>query len=132
MHYERIFYPGKEKVYLDCYVLNSGLKLGQDMARPAVIICPGGGYVYLSPREAEPVAMGICGKGSPCVCIELFCGWEAKGFQPLKEMDWAIALIREQCKEWNVDPDRFWPAVFPREDILRLPVECWEKKSQTA
>ena len=40
MHNERIYYPGKEKVYLDCYILDSGLKLGQEMARPAVVICP--------------------------------------------------------------------------------------------
>ena len=31
MHNERIYYPGKENVYLDCYVLNSGLKLGQEI-----------------------------------------------------------------------------------------------------
>ena len=63
MNNERIYYPGKENVYLDCYILNSGLKLGQEMTRPAVVICPGGGYVYLSPREAEPVAMAYASKG---------------------------------------------------------------------
>ena len=52
MQCEIIYYNGNENVYLDCYILNSGLKLGQSMARPAVVICPGGGYVYLSPREA--------------------------------------------------------------------------------
>ena len=36
---------------LDTYILNGNLK------RPAVLICPGGGYSFTSPREAEPIAM---------------------------------------------------------------------------
>lgn len=56
MHYQKINYPDNDKVWLECYIQDSGLKLGQDLVRPALVICPGGGYVYLSPREAEPVA----------------------------------------------------------------------------
>ena len=106
MHSERIYYPEKEKVYLDCYVLNSGLKLGQEMARPAVVICPGGGYVYLSPREAEPVAMAYAAKGIHAFVLNYSLGWDVKGFSPLQEMDWAIGLIREHADEWNVNPDK--------------------------
>ena len=106
MNNERIYYPGKENVYLDCYILNSGLKLGQEMARPAVVICPGGGYVYLSPREAEPVAMAYAAKGIHAFVLNYSLGWDIKGFTPLQEMDWALGLIREHAAEWNVNPDK--------------------------
>jgi len=106
MNNERIYYPGKENVYLDCYILNSGLKLGQEMTRPAVVICPGGGYVYLSPREAEPVAMAYASKGIHAFVLNYSLGWDIKGFTPLQEMDWALGLIREHAVEWNVNPDK--------------------------
>lgn len=112
MHYERIYYPNKENVYLDCYILNSGLKLGQDMARPAILICPGGGYVYLSPREAEPVAMAYAAKGIQTFVLNYSLGWDIKGFQPLKEMDWAIGLIRKHALEWNIHPDKILACGF--------------------
>ena len=82
MYFERIHFEGKENVFLDCYILNSGLKLGQDMARPAVVICPGGGYVYLSPREAEPVALAYAAKGIHAFVLNYSVGWDAAGFQP--------------------------------------------------
>ena len=31
--------------------------------RPAVIVCPGGGYSYTSCREAECIALRYCGAG---------------------------------------------------------------------
>ena len=120
MQFERIYYEGKENVYLDCYVLNSGLKLGQDMARPAVVICPGGGYVYLSPREAEPVALAYAAKGIHAFVLNYSVGWEAAGFQPLKDMDWAIGLIRERATEWNVDVDKILTCGFSAGGHLAL------------
>ena len=35
----------------------------QKKRRPAVIICPGGGYEHLSPREGEPIAMKYLAMG---------------------------------------------------------------------
>lgn len=120
MHFERIHFEGKEHVFLDCYVLNSGLKLGQEMARPAVVICPGGGYVYLSPREAEPVALAYVAKGIHAFVLNYSVGWEAAGFQPLKEMDWAIGLIRERAAEWNVDVNKILTCGFSAGGHLAL------------
>lgn len=104
MHCERIPFPGKPKVFLDCYLLDSGLRLGQDTARPAVMICPGGGYVYLSPREAEPVAMAYAARGIHAFVLNYSLGWDTAGFAPLTELDWAIALLRSHAAEWHIDP----------------------------
>src|SRR5699024_11540898 len=37
--------------------------LHQKEGRPAVVICPGGSYMYVSDREAEPVAYEFLAKG---------------------------------------------------------------------
>ena len=120
MYTERIYYEGKENVYLDCYILDSGLKLGQELTRPAIIICPGGGYVYLSPREAEPVAMAYSAKGIQTFVLHYSLGWDIKGFQPLQEMDWAIALIRKNAEKWNVNPNKILSCGFSAGGHLAL------------
>ena len=57
----------------------------------------------MSPREAEPVALSYAAKGIHAFVLHYSVGWEAAGFQPLKEMDWALGTIRERAMEWNVD-----------------------------
>ena len=120
MQYEKIYYPDSEKVWLECYIQDSGLKLGQEMMRPAVVICPGGGYVYLSPREAEPVALAYAAKGIQAFVLHYSLGWDIKGFQPLNEMDWAIGLIRSHAKEWYVDADKILACGFSAGGHLAL------------
>ena len=120
MHYEKIHYPDNEKVWMECYIQDSGLKLGQEQMRPAVVICPGGGYVYLSPREAEPVALAYAAKGIQAFVLHYSLGWDVKGFQPLNEMDWAIGLIRSHAKEWYVDADKILACGFSAGGHLAL------------
>lgn len=120
MHYEKIYYPDSKKVWLECYIQDSGLKLGQEQMRPAVVICPGGGYVYLSPREAEPVALAYAAKGLQAFILHYSLGWDVKGFQPLNEMDWAIGLIRSHAKEWYVDAEKILACGFSAGGHLAL------------
>lgn len=120
MHYEKIHYPDNEKVWMECYIQDSGLKLGQEQMRPAVVICPGGGYVYLSPREAEPVALAYAAKGIQAFVLHYSLGWDVKGFQPLNEMDWAIGMIRSHAKEWYVDADKILACGFSAGGHLAL------------
>lgn len=120
MRVERVNYPGKEKVYLDCYLLDSGLRLGQSVKRPAVVICPGGGYVYLSPRESEPVALAYAAKGIHAFVLNYSLGWDVKGFAPLEELEWAIGLIREHAEEWLVDEHKILSCGFSAGGHLAL------------
>ena len=92
--------------YMTAYLLDSGLKLGQDMCRPAVVINPGGGYIYLSPREAEPVALAYVAKGFHTFVVNYSLGHDAAGFTPLKELDQAIGIIRENAQQWLVAKDK--------------------------
>ncbi|MCD8354321.1 MAG: alpha/beta hydrolase [Clostridiales bacterium] len=116
----QIPHPEREKVTLEAYLLDGSLNLGQEVKRPAVVICPGGGYVYLSPREAEPVALAYAAKGIHAFVLRYSLGWDAAGFAPLKELDWAIGLIRAHAEEWNIDPEKILACGFSAGGHLAL------------
>lgn len=98
--------PGYPEATLDGYILDCEITLGQEVRRPAVLVCPGGGYLYCSPREGEPVAMSYAARGFHTFVLKYSVARQAVGFAPLKEVSWAIGYIREHAQEWNVDPDK--------------------------
>jgi len=104
MHTEKIIL-GKQ-AYVTAYILDSGLKFGQETKRPAIVINPGGGYIYLSPRESEPVAMAYAAKGFHTFVLNYSLGYDAEDFAPLKELDMAIGIIRANADKWNVADDK--------------------------
>lgn len=104
MRIEKIMLGNKS--YMTAYLLDSGLKLGQETKRPVVVINPGGGYIYLSPRESEPVALAYAAKGFHAVVLNYSLGYDAEGFAPLKELDKTIGIIREHSDEWLVAEDK--------------------------
>lgn len=98
--------PGHPKAMLEGYLLNCDITLGQETARPAVVICPGGGYVYCSPREGEPIALSYAARGFHAFVLTYSTGWDAADFAPLKEVSWAIGYIREHAEEWHIAPEK--------------------------
>ena len=98
--------PGHPEATLDGYLLDCEITLGQEIDRPAILVCPGGGYVYCSPREGEPVALSYAAKGFHAFVLKYSTGWNAAGFAPLQEVSWAIGYIREHAKEWHVAADK--------------------------
>ena len=99
MQYFHMNVPGSAMATLDGYLLDCDLQLGQYQKRPAIVVCPGGGYVYCSRAEGEPVAMAFAAKGFHTFQLRYSTGREAADFQPLKEISWAIGYIREHAEE---------------------------------
>ena len=93
---------------------------GQEKKRPAVIVCPGGGYLYCSPREGEPVALSYAAKGFHAFVLRYSTGRSAAGFAPLREISWAIGLLREKAEEWNIDPNKITVCGFSAGGHLAL------------
>ncbi len=96
--------PGHPEATLEGYILDCEIAYGQEMSRPAVIVCPGGGYVYCSPREGEPVALRYAAKGFHAFVLRYSVGHDAGDFAPWKEISWAIGYIRENAAQWNINP----------------------------
>lgn len=98
--------PGHPEATLEGFLLDCEITLGQAQNRPAVLVCPGGGYVYCSPREAEPVALSYAARGFHAFVLRYSVAKDAAGFTPLEEMDWAIGYIRENAAAWHIDPEK--------------------------
>ncbi len=98
--------PGYPEATLEGYILDCEISLGQEAQRPAILVCPGGGYLYCSPREGEPVALSYAARGFHAFVLKYSVARQAAGFAPLKEVSWAIGYIREHAREWNIDPEK--------------------------
>lgn len=104
--------PNHPEATLEGYILDCEITLGQDTNRPAIIICPGGGYVYCSPREGEPIALGYAAMGYHAFILRYSTGRSCAGFSPLEEIDWVIGYLREHALEWHINPDKILTCGF--------------------
>ncbi|MDY3764059.1 MAG: alpha/beta hydrolase, partial [Candidatus Ventricola sp.] len=62
---ERVLVPSSRgaQVCMDVYVPRVSREIDPGIKRPAIVICPGGGYAFCSEREAEPVALRFLTEG---------------------------------------------------------------------
>ena len=78
--------------------------------RPAVIICPGGGYEYQSDRESEPIALEFLRRGYQAFVLEytILEETETQTLLPYPQMDLAkaIAYVKEYQESWHIDSDK--------------------------
>ncbi|MBQ8200371.1 MAG: alpha/beta hydrolase [Clostridia bacterium] len=87
---------------LDVYAAPSCLDPGRRLR--ALVICPGGGYSNLAPREAEPVAMRFAGLGF--VAFVLYYRTAPARFPAaLQDAGAALKHIRTHADEYHVAPD---------------------------
>lgn len=73
--------------------------------RPAVIVCPGGGYGAISPNETDPIAMRYCGAGFHTFVLRYSVaptGWPAS----CCELSKAVAYVRSIADEYNIDANK--------------------------
>lgn len=98
--YEKLTPPASVTGYLLDPVSLSATK-----RRPAVIICPGGGYGHLSDREGEPVAMQLAAMGIHTFILKYSLAPDVFPAS-LMELAETVSEIRAHADSWMVDPDR--------------------------
>jgi len=74
-----------------------------DINRPAVLICPGGGYGFVSPREAEPVALHYVKAGFNCFVLDYTVHPNGRYPQQILEAACGVDLIRKHQEKWNLN-----------------------------
>lgn len=87
------------------YVLDNSPEIDEDRVRPAVIICPGGGYKAVSEREGEPIAVKLLGMGVQAFVLNYSCMPIHHPAQ-LAELAAAVKMVRKNANAWHVDPDK--------------------------
>ncbi len=84
---------------LDTYILDG------DRDRAAVLLCPGGAYRYVSPREGEPVALQFNAAGFNAFVLHYSVA-PCRHPAPLLDASRAMCLIREHAAAWRISPDK--------------------------
>ncbi len=99
--------PGKSDhlATLTVYVPDSSIPIPADRLRPAVLVCPGGGYTNVSPREGEPVALAFATAGVCAFVLNYSCA-PARFPQALCEALSAMAYMRENCEKFLINPNK--------------------------
>lgn len=106
MIFKRVDIDTENNVYLNCYLHEKEPKWGYGFDRPAVVVCPGGGYNMCSPREADPIALQYASKGYNTFVLYYTVGEKAVFPKPLVDLSAAMKIIRENAVEWGVLPDK--------------------------
>ena len=94
-----------EDAKLYSYLLSNTEQTDPSRKRPAIIICPGGGYNHTSDREAEPIAMQYLAAGYHDFVLRYHVH-PVEYPIALYELAISVKLIRERAEEWNIDPNR--------------------------
>ena len=76
-----------------------------DVKRPAVIVCPGGGYAMRCSREAEPIALEYMADGANGFVLQYSVS-PARYPQQLLEVAAAVDYISKNADELNIDPEK--------------------------
>ena len=124
MKIKKIFL-GKENqsASLTTYVLDDSIETLNGKSRPAVIICPGGGFFTCSDREAEPIAMYFVSLGYHAFVLRYTTYFsdtlemsdllktlpkKENTIYPkqIRELGQAMLLIRKNALKWHVDTER--------------------------
>ena len=112
---------------LDLFLPYNMTEMGrQDQKRPSILLCPGGGYVYCSDAEAEPVALSYTASGFHAFILRYSVGKMVAGFAPLKQVDWVIGMLRENAESWHIDPNKILVCGFSAGGHLAAHYSnCW-------
>lgn len=117
-------YENRDDVTLTAYILDDSPELAAGKRRPAIIVNPGGAYVMLSDREAEPIAMRFAGMGFHTFVLRysVFTGgtnvWpenlknlppdkkEVQYPAPLIELGMSMLTVKKHADEWCIDREQ--------------------------
>ena len=96
---------------LTTYILSNTNEIDSERRRPMVIICPGGGYRFVSEREAEPIAIQLNAMGIHTAILR-YTVYPAKFPTAITQLAKAVAYTREHAAEWHVIENRIIIAGF--------------------
>lgn len=98
-----------EDITLTSYIANTIENYNPE----AILVIPGGGYAHVcAEREGEPIALAFAAKGYNAFVLHYSVGPKAKFPAPLIDVSLAIAHIKRNSKEYNINPDRIFVTGF--------------------
>ena len=104
MKYQRIHFQTPD-AYLDTYFLDASPQLLHSDVRPLVLVCPGGGYLMNSDREAEPIALAFAAQGFHAAVLRYPVA-PARFPSALYALGEAMLWLRAHAEENHIDPQQ--------------------------
>lgn len=92
-------------VPMDVYAAHVSDQIAPNVQRPGIVICPGGGYAYLSEREAEPIALRFVQLGFNCYVVWYRCA-PHRYPEPQQDVACAVAWARAHAEPTHTAPQR--------------------------
>lgn len=104
----KTLWENSETVAYDLYLQENSVEIEADRSYPAMVICPGGGFLRISERNKEPVALHFLARGYQVIVLNYSTRSTGTGRYPKPLMDLAkmIATVRENAAEWHIDSDQ--------------------------
>lgn len=124
MYIEKIYlHQDREDVVLTTYIPEDSHEMLNGRKRPAILICPGGGYFTCSDREAEPIALSFAAMGYAAFVLRYSVYTEGGTEFPdlshhlvpkphvqypaaMREIGKAMLLLRERAEEWRINGNK--------------------------
>ena len=115
-------YEDKPSVTLTSYVIDDSTEMLNGQKRAGILICPGGGYLGCSDREAEPIALRFAAMGYHAFVLRYstyfgkFIGFKGDGDlppkpesshpAPVRDIGKAFLIMHDQADTWQLDMDK--------------------------
>jgi len=122
MRIERInLYENRDDVFLTTYLLEDSPAMLGGKKRPAVLVCPGGAYAFISPTEAEPIAIRYASMGYHAFVLNYTVYNKGQFVNPMGELPKdpdslypgpmldigaAMLCLRDHADEWLLDAEQ--------------------------
>lgn len=120
MKIEQLYiFPQDENAHLITYIQDNPPEM-DSAPRRAVLICPGGGYEWVSNRESEPVALQFLARGYNVFVLKYSVAKMAANLRPLREIELAIKHIRDNAIPYNIRTDKVFVMGFSAGGHLAL------------
>ena len=120
---------GENKTELYGYIHDEQAQLeGCYGKRPCIIVCPGGAYRLLSPREEDPVVFPLFSHGYNVFVLKYSLKEDIRKSRPEVEAAMAIRAIREDSEKLNTEPDKIAILGFSAGGHVAASIACHWKR----
>lgn len=97
--------PEGAKGFLTTYAVTNNAEVDLKRTRSAILVIPGGGYSFVSAREAEPVALAYVAHGFNAFVLDYSVAPACVFPTALREAALAMIYVRLNAKKYCVDVD---------------------------
>lgn len=110
----------KSNATLKTYILERQEYARKDILRPAIIVCPGGGYALVSQNEGEPVALAYAKEGINAFVLKYSVKIDNPFPQALRELVAAYLYVYRHAEEYFIDKKQIYVCGFSAGGHLAL------------